>query len=321
MRRWRMPPIITSSRAPACRKAPEEAAELAAPDRNGLEAGERGEIRLRHRRRRPRRARPTPVRSPRPAPENAPARRRGCRARSAPAVRGDGGSAGGASARRHGIRLPGCGARRAEAAVADAAHEIDHLHDQRLAAEHGRDVLDALHQRALVREQPCDRRRAACGCSRLEAAAAQADEVQAAEPRAIADRRAVGDQSLIEPERPPRKACFADAHPLVHGREAAEDRMIADRHMAREGRIVDQDHVIADAAVVRDMGADHDQAAIADGGDHAAPSVPGFDRHLFADDGLPADHDLARFALELEDPAADGRSRRRGRPWSRRRSR
>ena len=51
---------------------------------------------------------------------------------------------------------------------------------------------------------------------------------------------------------------------------AAEKGVVADRDVAAEHHVVGERHVVADLAIVADMGADHEEAALADARDAAA---------------------------------------------------
>ena len=70
--------------------------------------------------------------------------------------------------------------------------------------------------------------------------------------------------------------------------------------MAAERRVVDQDDVVADLAVMRDMRADHEQAIVADPGDHAAALGAGVHRHVLADRVVAADLERRRLALVFQ---------------------
>ena len=72
--------------------------------------------------------------------------------------------------------------------------------------------------------------------------------------------------------------------------------MLADRYMAAEGGVVDHDHMVAEDAVMGDMGADHQEASLADGG-HSAPArrAPVY-RHMLANDAVGADRHRCRLA-------------------------
>ena len=65
-----------------------------------------------------------------------------------------------------------------------------------------------------------------------EAAALHADDVEAGEPRAVADHLAVGDDVALDPGHAADHRVPADADELMHRRQPAEYRVILDDDMA-----------------------------------------------------------------------------------------
>ena len=99
---------------------------------------------------------------------------------------------------------------------------------------------------------------------RENAAPLQADDVEAREIGAIAERHAVGDQIVLEARHAADEGVMADAGVLNDGCAAADDREIADVAMAREHDVVGKDHPIADVAIVADVAVREECAAVAD---------------------------------------------------------
>ena len=122
-----------------------------------------------------------------------------------------------------------------------------------------------------------------------EAAALHADDVEPDEPRAVAHHLAIGDDVALDPRHAADHRMPADADELMHRRKPAENGIIADDDMAAERRVVGHDDVVADLAVMRDMRPDHEQAIVADPGDHAAAGGAGVHRHMLADRVVAAD--------------------------------
>ena len=129
-----------------------------------------------------------------------------------------------------------------------------------------------------ARFQLADRRRA-------EAAAHQADRVDAEDPRRpVADRprerqRVLGHDRVAADEGMP-----ADAAELVHARAGADVGEVLDRDVAAERRHVAEDRVVADVAVVRDVHVGHEQVAVADRRHAAAAARAAMDRDELAED-------------------------------------
>jgi hypothetical protein len=88
----------------------------------------------------------------------------------------------------------------------------------------------------------------------------------------------------------------ANSHELLHGRAAAENRMISDDDMSRQHDIIGEKHVIAEPAIMRDMGLREQSATIADTRRHAPVRRARIDGHAFANDAIGADLERRRFA-------------------------
>ena len=103
-----------------------------------------------------------------------------------------------------------------------------------------------------------------------EAAPLQADDVEAGQVRAIAERHAVGDEIVLEPRHAADEGVRADARELDDRRAAADDGEVADGAMAGQHDVVGEDDAVADAAVVADVAVGEERAAVADRRDQAA---------------------------------------------------
>src|SRR6266849_10736580 len=172
-------------------------------------------------------------------------------------------------------------------------------------------VVDPVVECPVIREQELIRAAQPLDVVAAEAAALHADDVDAGQPGAVAHHQAVGDDVALDPGHAADHRMPADPHELVHRRQPAEYRMILDHDMTAERRVVDEDDVIADLAVMRDMGADHQQAMIADSRDHATAGGAGVDRHMLADRVVMADFQRRRLAgvfqvLRLEADRGEG---------------
>ncbi len=128
-----------------------------------------------------------------------------------------------------------------------------------------------------------------CGC---EAGSAQADAVEADDHRRSAidrdkRRHVLPDAGQAADHRQP-----TDAAELVHRHTAREKRTVGNGHVSAKHRVVGKDHVIAERAVVGHVGADHQQAAVADPGDFVGFHRP-VDGHVLADHVAVANHQPA----------------------------
>jgi hypothetical protein len=93
---------------------------------------------------------------------------------------------------------------------------------------------------------------------------------------------------------------LTDPDVLVNGAEPTEDCIVVYDDVAPEGRIVYHDHVVGDLTVVSDVGTDHEQAIVADAGDHPAPFGPGVHCHILADGVVAPDHEGRFLAAILQ---------------------
>ena len=130
-----------------------------------------------------------------------------------------------------------------------------------------------------------------------EAAALEADQVQAeharrpAADRAPVRQRVLGDHRVAADER-----IGADAAELVHRRPGADVDEVGDRHVAAERRVRAEDRLVADVAVVRHVHVIHEQVAVADRRHAAAAGGAAVDRDELAEDVAGADLEAGRLA-------------------------
>src|SRR5215217_2089891 len=103
----------------------------------------------------------------------------------------------------------------------------------------------------------------------------------------------------------------ADTGKLVDDAGATKDHIVTDMAVTGDADVIGHDDVVADDRVVRNMSAGHDQAIIADLGQHSTAFGPRIDGDRFADGAALADHEARRLAviLEILRPMADGRER------------
>ena len=87
-----------------------------------------------------------------------------------------------------------------------------------------------------------------------EAPALQADDIEASERGAIAERKAERDEVVLDARQPADERMRADANELMRGGAAAENGEIADLAMPGQHHVVGQDDALADAAIMRHMG-------------------------------------------------------------------
>src|SRR5215207_2874643 len=165
-------------------------------------------------------------------------------------------------ARRSSLLRPVAG--HAERPIAACADEVEDLVNDGMRRELLGYVLDALLQRALVREEQSIGAADVVDLIAREAAAAQADDVEASEMGAVPERHPIGNDIILDSGHAADEGVRADAHELVDSDATAQDHVIADLAVAGEHDVVGHDHVAADDAVVGDMRVREEHAAVAD---------------------------------------------------------
>ncbi len=179
---------------------------------------------------------------------------------------------------------------------ADEAHEVvafgapGHLPFDLVAAVHV--VQSALEQDAAGIVDLGD-------AFRREAAAREADLVDAGEAQRVVADDDVGGQVLTEERAALNHRVRTDVGPLVDGRMAADHDPVADMHLARERNAVGDDATAADHAVVAYVHVGHQQVAVADtrGAGRGRAAADG---DVFADVVVVADFAEGFLARELE---------------------
>lgn len=79
-----------------------------------------------------------------------------------------------------------------------------------------------------------------------------------------------------------------------------EDHVVADLHMAGNADVIGHDDIVADQGIVRHMSIGHDQAIIADPGQHASALGAGIDGHRFPDGAAFADLEPRILAVKFQ---------------------
>src|SRR5919112_1579573 len=102
------------------------------------------------------------------------------------------------------------------------------------------------------------------------AAALHADRVEAVALRVVADREREGERVLDDDRVTADVSLAPDAAELVDARVGPDVRAVLHLDVAGERRGVRHDDAVADAAVVRHVRLRHDEAVVADGGQHPA---------------------------------------------------
>src|ERR1700685_4363896 len=82
----------------------------------------------------------------------------------------------------------------------------------------------------------------------------EGDDVDAGEPGAVAERKAEGDEVMLDASETADEGMGADANKLVNGGAPAQNGEIADLAMASQHHIVGQNNALANAAIMRDVG-------------------------------------------------------------------
>src|SRR5436305_6898798 len=185
-------------------------------------------------------------------------------------------------------------ARGTERAVAARLDELDHGHHRGNLAELRADPGEPLEAGPLPAEDRLVGSAQRIHRRPVETAALEADDVEAAEAGALADRRGERDHIGGHAGEPADEGVGTDPAMLLDRGKPAEDRVLADLAMAAERRMVDHQNIVGDDAIMRHMGADHQEAFVPDDGAAAATGGAAVDRGIFADDAIAADHDRGR---------------------------
>ena len=122
-----------------------------------------------------------------------------------------------------------------------------------------------------------------------EAAALQADDIEPGEAGAVAERKAKGNEVMLDAGETADERVGADANELMHGGAAAQNGEIADLAMAGQHHVVGENDALADAAIMRDVGVGQEHRPRPDDRFRAAARGAGIHRHAFANDAVLAD--------------------------------
>ena len=133
-----------------------------------------------------------------------------------------------------------------------------------------------------------------------KAAALHADYVQPAKPRPVPHHLAVRNDIALNARHSANHRMPADPDILMDGAEPAKNSIVIDDDMAGESGIVGHDHMVGDPAVVRDVHPDHEEAAVADPGDHPASGRAPVHRYVLADPIVAPDDERRLFTTILE---------------------
>src|SRR6516225_1372438 len=160
--------------------------------------------------------------------------------------------------------------------------ELDDVVDRSNAAKTFSSFVDPIDKGAVSGEQELIGIAQPLNVLTTEAAALHADDVEPVQPGSIPHHLAIGDDVPLDTRHP------------------ADHRIILNDDMTRERRVVRHDNVVADLAVMGDVGADHEQAVIADPGDHSSACGARVHRHVFADRVVATDDKFRFLAPVLE---------------------
>src|SRR5918993_139766 len=131
-------------------------------------------------------------------------------------------------------------------------------------------------------------------------AALHADGVEAVAAGVVADGEGEGERVLDDDRVAADVRLAPDAAELVDARVGADVRAVGDFDVAGERGGVSHDDAVADAAVVRDVRLGHDEAVVADGGEHPAALRAAVDGDELAYLAATADARLRRLAPVLQ---------------------
>ena len=133
-----------------------------------------------------------------------------------------------------------------------------------------------------------------------KALALQSNNIQAYKIGMIADSSRKWNDVRGDTGAPADESEIANAAMLLDRADAAEEHPVANLHMPAKGRVISKDDVVADPAIMGDMGADHEEAIIADARDAAALNRTDIHRDVLRDDIVPANFERCVFALIAE---------------------
>jgi hypothetical protein len=136
----------------------------------------------------------------------------------------------------------------------------------------------------------------AIDCGAGKSVTPQADQVQSRQRCAIAEGKTKRDEIVFKTGEPAKKGMRANSHELLHGRAAAESRVISHDDVSCQHDVVGEKHVVAEPAIMRDMRLREQSAAIADIRRHTTVRRSGIEGHAFANDAIGTDLKRRGFA-------------------------
>ncbi len=176
-------------------------------------------------------------------------------------------------------------------------YERQYFGNQRITAKLGASDFQAVGEHPLLaverlegNVQPMDR-------GFVEAAAAQADDVQRSEAGAVADNASERDHVPLDARDPADHRRPADANELMDRRRAADHGVLADADVPTHYGIVRYDDVVADLAIVRDVDDGHQHAVGAHAGHADAGRGATVDGAMLPHQGAWADLAAGGFVL------------------------
>src|SRR6516162_3171230 len=188
----------------------------------------------------------------------------------------------------------------ANCAARVGAYEIDDVVDRSDASEALGGFVDAIAQRPVRGEQEMISVAQPLNVLSAETAALHAYDVQATKPRPIAHHLTIRDDVALDAGHAADHGVLTDSDILVDGGKPTEYGIVVDYDVSPEGRVVGHDHIIADLAVMGDMRPHHEQAVVANAGDHPATDRPWVHCHIFADPVVPPDNEFGRLTAVFE---------------------
>src|ERR1700751_409833 len=130
--------------------------------------------------------------------------------------------------------------------------------------------------------------------------ALQADNMEAGEPGAVAERDPKWNQVMLDAGETTDERMGANADELVRRSTPADIGEITDLAMPAQHHIVGENDALADAAIMPDMGVGQEHRARAHDRFGAATCGARIHRHAFPDDAILADHKADGFAAVFQ---------------------
>src|SRR3954453_7200418 len=178
-----------------------------------------------------------------------------------------------------------------------AAQECDDSRDFRNAAMLPLDLVDTRGKLALAFKQRLVGSAYRGNPVALNAAPAHTDDVDTGEARRRIEHVAIRDHVLADGRIACHHDTFTKPHMLMHGTVPAEEHVVAEYTMAPDHRVIGENDIVTHVAIMRDVRADHQEAAIANRRDAATAQSASIDRGALADLAVCADDEPGRFTF------------------------